>query len=132
MYRLLWETVGYALASAVALAVDAGILYLLVRFFDWWYLAAATASFTVGLFVTYGLSVTLIFQRRRVNDRGLEFATFAAIGLLGLAVNAAAIYIGVHYVGINYMTAKGVAAGFTFVSNFWARRQLLFSGSTAV
>lgn len=126
MKILLKEAVGYALASAAALAVDAGLLFILVHFFAWWYLAAATASFTVGLFVVYGLSVTLVFRRRRVADRRLEFATFAAIGLLGLVVNTTVIYACVRYAGLHYMAAKGVAAGFTFASNFLARRQLLF------
>lgn len=127
MKVLLKETLGYTLASAAALAVDAGILFILVHFFAWWYLAAATVSFTVGLFVAYGLSVTFVFKRRRVADRRLEFATFAAIGLLGLVVNAVVIYTGVRYAGLPYMAAKGVAAGFTFAGNFLARRQLLFT-----
>ncbi|HVC00896.1 MAG TPA: GtrA family protein [Steroidobacteraceae bacterium] len=126
MKVLLKETLGYTLASAAALAVDAGILFILVHFFAWWYLAAATVSFTVGLFVAYGLSVTVVFKRRRVADRRLEFATFAAIGLLGLVVNAVVIYAGVRYAGLHYMAAKAVAAGFTFAGNFLARRQLLF------
>ena len=126
MKVLLKETLGYTLASAAALAIDAGILFILVHFFAWWYLAAATMSFTVGLFVAYGLSVTVVFKRRRVADRRREFATFAAIGLLGLVVNAVVIYAAVRYAGLHYMLAKGVAAGFTFAGNFLARRQLLF------
>jgi putative flippase GtrA len=127
MTRLLKEAVGYGLASAIALAVDAGLLFVLVRFFGWWYLAAATVSFTVGLGVTYVLSVTLVFASRRVENRRVEFVTFAAIGIVGLVINNAVIYVGVRHLGLDYMVAKAIAALFTFAGNFLARRQLLFA-----
>lgn len=131
MKRLLKEAVGYGLASAIALAADAGLLFVLVHFFGWWYLAAATVSFTVGVLVVYGLSVTLVFERRRVENRHVEFASFAAIGVAGLVVNNAVIYVGVHHFGLHYMVAKAVAALFTFAGNFVARRQWLFARSAA-
>ena len=127
MMRLFKEAVGYGLVSAIALAIDAGILFVLVHFFLWWYLAAATVSFTLGVLVAYVLAVTLVFKRRRLDDRRLEFATFAAVGVVGLLLNTAVIYVGVHSFGLDYMIAKAIAACFTFVGNFVARRQLLFA-----
>ena len=131
MKNLLKEAVGYGLASAIALAADAGILFVLVHFFGWWYLAAATVSFTVGVAVTYVLSVTLVFERRRVESRRVEFAAFAAVGVLGLLINNAVIYLGVRHFRLHYMVAKAVAALFTFAGNFLARRQLLFARPAA-
>lgn len=131
MRRLLKEAVGYGLASALALAADAGLLFVLVHFFRWWYLAAATLSFTVGVGIAYVLSVTLVFERRRVESRRVEFATFAGIGVVGLVINNAVIYVGVGRLGLHYMVAKAIAALFTFAGNFLARRQLLFARPAA-
>jgi len=129
----LWfhEAFGYAAASACALLVDMAILFTLVRYFSWWYLAAASVSFTVGIFVAYVLSVTLVFKHRRLEDRRIEFATFAVIGAIGLALNAAVIFACVRYLGLNYLVAKCIAASVTFICNFLSRRHLLFMRRSA-
>ncbi len=127
MKVIIREAFGYAIASGIALGADFAILYALVHYFAWWYLAAATLSFTAGMGVAYLISVRLVFKERRLEDRRIEFATFAAIGAVGLAVNAGVMFVAVRYFGLNYLVAKGVAAGFTFLSNFLCRRQILFT-----
>src|SRR5271168_4829516 len=81
------EAFGYTVVSGISLAVDMTLLWILVHYCDWWYLAAGTASFLAGLVVTYALSVTLVFKYRRLKDPRREFASFAAIGAVGLAIN---------------------------------------------
>lgn len=130
MRRLGMEILGYALASACALAVDMALLWVLVNFLSWGYLAAATTSFCAGTVVAYEFSVMLAFHQHRLQNRRYEFASFAAIGLLGLAVNAAVIFMLVEYGGFHFLLAKCVAAGFTFTTNFVVRRQTLFVRSS--
>jgi putative flippase GtrA len=120
------EALGYTAASACALLVDISILWILVHYFSWWYVVAATVSFVVGLLLGYALCVSLVFKYRRLKDPRLEFASFAAIGAVGTVINVAAISFGVKYLGLHYLVAKCGAAGFTFLWNFVARRQLLF------
>ena len=126
MRRLLKEALGYGVASACALALDMTVLTLLVRYFSWWYLAAATVSFTAGVVVAYFFSVKFVFKHRRLPDPRSEFAGFAALGTVGLCVNALVMFLSVRFVGLHYLLAKCVAAGFTFICNFITRRQLLF------
>lgn len=121
------ETLAYAAVSACALILDITVLFVLVHYLSCWYAAAATASFMVGLLAAYVLSVTMVFNYRRFKDSRIEFASFAGIGMVGLAINAAAISFGVEILGIHYLLAKCGAAGFTFVWNFAARRQFLFT-----
>jgi putative flippase GtrA len=132
MRVLLREAMGYAFASSCALLIDVLILWVLVRFFTWWYVAAATVSFMSGVVVAYFLSLKFAFKKHRLEDRRTEFASFAAIGTIGLVVNAAVIYISVRLLGVHYLVAKCVAAGFTFVCNFISRRQLLFVERTSI
>ena len=120
------EAVGYGAASAAALVVDMGILWVLVGFFDWQYLVAATISFVAGAVVAYALSLKLAFKQHRLRDRRVEFVGFVTIGTVGLAINASVIFLAVRYLGVHYLLAKCVATGFTFVCNFVARRQILF------
>ena len=131
MKILIKEAFGYTAVSACALLVDMATLWVLVHFFSWWYLAAASVSFTVGLSVAYALSVALVFGFRRLEDRRIEFLSFAAIGAAGLVVNAAVMGFAVKLLGLHYLIAKCCAAAFTFVWNFFARRQLLFVRRTA-
>jgi putative flippase GtrA len=126
--RLLREGLGYAAASGCALLVDLSILALLVQVLGWGYLAAATLSFLAGMSVAYVTSVRLVFRHRRLNDRRrAEFLCFLAIGMIGLAVNAAVLYVAVSVFAVYYLAAKCIAAGFTCVFNFFARRHFLFA-----
>jgi putative flippase GtrA len=123
---MLHEAIKYGAVSGCALVVDVAGLFVLVHYFSWWYVAAASASFLVGLLLGYLLSITVVFKYRRLQDARIEFASFAAIGVVGLGINATAISIGVRFFGLHYLIAKCGAAGFTFLWNFVARRQLLF------
>jgi len=127
MKTVVQEAIRYAAVPACAfIIIDITVLFILVHYLSWWYVAAATASFMVGLLVGYVLSVTRVFKYRRLNDQRIEFASFAGIGVVGLAINAAVISFGVKFLGLHYLIAKCGAAGFTFVWNFVARRQFLF------
>jgi hypothetical protein len=126
MRTVIREAAGYTAVSACALCADVAVLFVLVHYLSWWYLAAASVSFLVGLLLGYALSVALVFKYRRLQDRRLEFASFATIGIVGVAINAAAMTLGVKCLGVHYLVAKCGAAGFTFLWNFAARRQFLF------
>ena len=126
MNALTRDAFRYLLASGCAFLADIGVLWVLVQYFSWWYLAAATASFMCGMLVAYLLSIAMVFDYRRINDQRIEFLSFAGIGGLGLAINAGVIFMAVRYFGVHYLAAKCIAAGLTFAFNFLARRQFLF------
>lgn len=127
MRPLLREAIGYGVASALAFAVDIGVLWALVHFLAYPKILAASISFCAGILVSYAVSVTWVFRHRRVQDKHLELASFAAIGAVGLGINAVAMSIAIQVFGVHYLLAKCVAAGFTFAGNFVSRRQLLFA-----
>ena len=131
MKMLIREALLYATMSTFLLCIDIALLWILVQYFSWPYLVAATVSFSAGVVIGYILSITAVFKHRRLENQPIEFATFAAVGVVGLAINAVAMYLGVDYMGENYLAAKCGAACLTFVWNFVARRQLLFVPSRA-
>ena len=120
------ELLGYGLVSVVALAVDMSLLATLVGL-RWHYLIASAVSFVSGAIVAYLGSISLVFRSRRLQSPGVEFACFAALGGIGLLVNAGALFLAVSKVGLNLFASKLLAAGCTFASNFALRRQLLFA-----
>ena len=127
MVRLLTEIGGYGLVSALALAVDTSVLYACVNVAGWHYLPASVLAFSAGAVVAYVLSVRFVFRFRQLHNASVEFASFVALGLVGLLVNAAALFVGISTVGLGLITAKMFAAGCTFAANFTLRRQFLFS-----
>lgn len=129
-HTLILELCGYGLASAVALAVDVTVLKVLVAKAGWHYLAASTVSFLSGTGVSYVFSVRLAFSSHRIKRPSLEFACFAMLGFVGLAVNAAAMWVSIGVVSMGLVPAKLTSAVCTFATNFVLRRLLLFSPSS--
>lgn len=126
MNRFVRQAAGYVGASALALAVDLLLLSLLASGLGVPYLGAATVSFLTGTIVVYWLSIRHVFDYRRLEDWRREFAIFAGLGLMGLVVNLAVIYLLVEGLALHYLVAKVGAAGCTFCVNFLLRRWMLF------
>lgn len=121
------EILLYAIASALAFALDLTVLVLLVETAGVPYLPSAVLGFVAGGFAAYFFCVRLIFRYRRIEDRRIEATTFIGLGVAGLSVNAAGIYAGVEWMGLHYLVAKFGAAGLSFVANYGLRRLALFT-----
>jgi putative flippase GtrA len=126
MSRLFRELITYGIASAIALAADTGLLLLLTQRAGWDYRPASVVSFAIGATVAYVLSVTFVFSSHRLRNRTVEFGTFVALGLVGLAINSLVIFFAVGVLGMKILIAKAMAAACTFATNFALRRQFLF------
>jgi putative flippase GtrA len=121
------EGTRYTAASAVALAVDFAVYVGLIRMAQVHYLLAAPIGFALGLATIYALSVRWVFWNRRVADRRLEFAIFAAIGLAGMGLNQLVVMGGVEWLSLSYEAAKLASAATVFAFNFASRKLLLFT-----
>jgi putative flippase GtrA len=126
MSRLLRELITYGVASAIALAVDVGLLLALTQRAGWDYRPASVISFITGATVAYVLCVKFVFATHRIRNRSAEFGCFVVLGLAGLAVNSLVIFLAVGTLGLKIVTAKAMAAACTFTTNFALRRQFLF------
>lgn len=124
------ELVLYGLASALALAVDWGLLLVLSRL-GANYLAASAVGFVCGMAVAYGLSVSMVFRHRPVSDRRREFAGFLGVGLAGLVLTQGLMALWVEGLRLEPGLAKAPTAGLVFAFNFTVRRALLFRAPRA-
>jgi len=118
----------YFMVGGVAFVVDFSMLFLLTEFGHLHYLISAAAAFIAGISVNYALSVTWVFYHRRLDNRMHEFAIFAVVGIVGLALNTSLLWFFTELLGLHYLQSKGVAAVIIFMFNFGARKALLFSG----
>jgi putative flippase GtrA len=120
------EFARYFIVSLAALCLDAAALFALTEGAGLHFLWANAAGFALGTAAAYLGSVRWVFSRRRVADRGLEFGAFAAIGVGGLLVNEAALWLGAAAAGFALPVAKLGAAGASFLFNYGVRRAMLF------
>lgn len=117
----------YFIASLVALGCDMGVLHLLTNSLQVPYLIANAASFTLGLIVVYLISIYWVFPRTANKNRAREFVIFSLIGIAGLGINEAMIWLCHGILFLDLMISKGLAAVIGFLWNFILRKTILFS-----
>lgn len=120
------EFIRYSTVGALAFCADFGLLAALTAG-GMHYLPAAFCAFLLGTWVNYQLSVRWVFAWRAVNRRSVEFTVFLLIGLVTLALSLALMAALVEGLALHVLWAKCIAAGFTLIVNFAARRTLLFT-----
>ena len=92
----------------------------------WNYLLSNIVAFVVGLSVNYALSTRWVFGTRNVRSPLSEFLVFGLVGVAGLGLSEAVMFVGVGVLGQPYQLAKIAAVGVGFFWNFGARKALLF------
>ena len=120
------EFVAYFGASAAALALDTALYrggLALGLPLAW----AAGLGFVAGLVLVYALCTRLVFSQHRIGNRSLEFTLFAGIGLAGLLLTEALLWVTVMQWHWPAVPAKLATAGAVFVFNFTARKLVLFT-----
>jgi putative flippase GtrA len=122
----LHEFIRYALASAVALCCDTGLLWLGTSVLGFPYLLSGAISFVAGLSVVYCLSIYWVFSNRWLLNPRYEFLVFASIGSVGLILNEVILYIFTEAFGFFYMLSKLGSIAAVFGWNFVMRKVILF------
>jgi putative flippase GtrA len=120
----------YLVVGGVAFVVDYALLVLLTELAGVNYLASAVFAFVAGLAVNYVLCTKFVFAGRTLSNRGVEFAVFAAIGVVGLGLTELILWCGEEVVGLDYRLAKFVAVAVVLAWNFGVRRAVLFRSVT--
>ena len=117
----------YLFAGAAGFITDFVILFVLTHYLDIFYLVSATISFTVGVFVTYIISIYWVFQQKSHRNRSSEFILFVLIGLVGLVLTLTLLWFFTERLHIYYLISKIIATVIVYFWNFFARKKLLFS-----
>lgn len=120
------EFVRYFGCSAIALGADFTLFAAGLRM-GLWYPLAAALGFIVGMWLAYTLSIRFVFRERAVADARIELIVFAAIGIFGLLLTEALLWVLVARIEIHALTAKLLTAVIVFVTNFTLRKSILFT-----
>ncbi len=116
----------YLFVGGAAFIVDFLSLFILTDFFGIYYLISAAIAFILGLIANYFLSISWVFNKRKLKNRQFEFGVFAVIGIVGLGFNEAFIWFFTQDLQIYYLVSKIFAAVIILFWNFFARKYMLF------
>ena len=117
----------YGFVGGLAFVVDYGTLFCLTQFAGVPYLWSAAIAFILGLVTNYLISISWVFSHTGRMHIWQEFAVFAAIGVIGLALNEGIMYVGTDMLQLHYMVSKLISTGIVFFWNFFARKVLVFT-----
>ncbi|MFG6486683.1 GtrA family protein [Roseateles sp. BYS78W] len=120
------EFILYFAASAAALALDTAVFNLSLRL-GVGLAMSACLGFSLGLMLVYTISTRHVFSQHSMADSRSEFALFAMIGIAGLLLTEALLWLFVKQLGMAPLAAKLTSACGVFVFNFALRKALLFT-----
>lgn len=121
------EFFGYFFASVCALTIDFYVFIFCLRVLEWGWLVSSSLGFFLGILVAYIISVRAVFKTRKyMNTPHLEGTIFFVTGLVGVFVTILILWFCIEVLSWSPESSKIISAGFTFVSNFVARKFLLF------
>ncbi len=116
----------YVFVGGFAFLVDAAVLWLCEKFMH--YMLAAAIAFIVGLAVNYALSTWFVFsESEQVTNKVKEFIVYAVIGVIGLALTEAIMYLLTDICNFYFLLSKIFAAAVVLIWNFVARKKILYS-----
>ena len=120
----------YFAASLLALGADLGTFALCLRGLHFSLGWSASIGFTVGALVAYLLSIRWVFRQRAfAYAPAVEFLAFVGLGIAGLGLTQALLWLGVVNLHLLPELVKLAAAVVTFVFNYFVRKTLLFAAS---
>ena len=123
------QLVRYCFSGGLAFVFDFGVLWLMTEIFHTHYLIGAFCGYTVGLIITYLLSIKWIFSERKLSSQSAEFVIFTIIGLCGLLLTQGCMYVFTEFVfgTEHYLYSKLLTAVLVSLFNFAMKKILLFT-----
>ena len=125
IFRKFWskQFFRYFAVAIAALAGDGGLLLVLVNVVELNVASSTAIAFLFGAIINYYLSIRLVFDSRvLIKSPMLEVITFVSIGLIGLGITELAMHMFYVWAGLPLAIAKFLAAGLTFLSNYFLRK----------
>lgn len=117
--------VRYLLSGMAAGAVQLGSLYLLVEFFDFWYVFGSTLSFVLTWCVSFLLQKFWTFKERGTARMPVQAIQYLVMSLGNLVLNTALIYA-LTEAGLWYLASQVVAIGVLATVSFFVYKYAIF------
>ncbi len=134
---LVKEFARYLVVGGTAFLIDYGLFWLTNRFvfntLESGVYYATAVGFIAGLIYNYFLSLVFVFRSAKEQNKGKSvgaFLIFAVIGVVGLALSEAGMYLIYDLLHVNEYVARILVAGAVTIFNYGARKILIFKDDT--
>lgn len=93
--KLVKQILKFGVVGGIAFLIDFIVYSIVLNLVVWEYdyLLAGVAGFTVSLIFNYLASMAFVFERKDDADKKKEFLIFMALSLIGLGVNTAVLWL---------------------------------------
>ena len=129
---LIQEFLKYCVVGGLAFVADIVSIYIFREYIlcslPFALYLSVIIGFIIGLSVNYTLSVIFVFTGAKEAVKGKQlifFVQFAVIGIIGLLLTEALMWVGVEIFKIYYLIVKVFAAAVVLLWNYGARKYLI-------
>ena len=109
----------------MATLLDYGLLFALTEWAGLYYLLSSMLSFSISTIFNYVASVRWVFAVNQKYSKTRNFVLFVILSIIGLGLNALAMWLGVEFLHWHYMIVKIGATALVMVWNFITRKKVL-------
>jgi len=117
----------YLFAGGIAFLADVSILYFLTEYSHVHYLMSSLAGFSIGLTITYLMSIFWVFDEKSKDNKAVELTLFIIIGIIGMGLTSLFMWLFTTILLFHYLFSKILTTAIVFVWNFVAKKQILFT-----
>ena len=127
LYLYNHRVVRFLFSGGCATAANIIPLFVLVHFFNMWYLLAAVVAFIVATAVSFMMQKFFTFNdytRHKINQ---QTSLYLGVQIFNLCFNTLLMYIGVDILHIQYILAQVLISSAMAVYNFFVYKHLVFT-----
>lgn len=125
MERLIQQIAKFGVVGILATLLDYGLLFALTEWAGHYYLLSSMLSFSISTIFNYVASVRWVFVVNQKYSKTRNFVLFVILSIIGLGLNALAMWLGVEFLHWHYMIVKIGATALVMVWNFITRKKVL-------
>jgi len=120
------QIVRYVFSGGIAAAVNIGTLYILVKFFELYYLFASGVAFALALLVSFTLHKVVTFQDSHVKRIPRQMILYLFLLGFNVCLNLFLMWVIVDSLKVMYLIAQIIVSGAIAVWSFFAYRHIVF------
>ena len=125
MERLIQQIAKFGVVGILATLLDYGLLFALTEWAGLYYLLSSMLSFSISTIFNYVASVRWVFAVNQKYSKTRNFVLFVILSIIGLGLNALAMWLGVEFLRWHDMIVKIGATALVMVWNFITRKKVL-------
>ena len=125
MERLIQQIAKFGVVGILATLLDYWLLFALTEWAGLYYLLSSMLSFSISTIFNYVASVRWVFAVNQKYRKTRNFVLFVILSIIGLGLNALAMWLGVEFLHWHYMIVKIGATALVMVWNFITRKKVL-------